>query len=167
MKVTAYDIWSAIEGDSKEYLKTVGIEIIINEEKYRVFDLDRNGNRGSAVIRLYAESEERSIISDELEEFYTVRNDLDNFSKIFMFTEGTGTQIKSTSVQKKSDPTLSGIANDFPVVKLDNDDEIIILLPSESIRKTRTAEEAAKDAEFVCSKVNRLLEIREGKQNGQ
>ncbi|MBL1226236.1 hypothetical protein [Enterococcus sp. BWR-S5] len=78
MKVTVHDIWSEFDGASEEYLKTIGIEIIIDGEKYRVFDLDRSGNRGSAVIRLYAESEERSIISDESEPIDMHR--LDRFS---------------------------------------------------------------------------------------
>ncbi|MBP2098879.1 hypothetical protein [Enterococcus rivorum] len=109
-------------------------------------------------------SSKRKEILNELSDLYVLREDRINFNRIEMYTlPNSFISIKDVFVDERRDP--QPVINCkgkrwFPIVKLDNGDEMIILYPSAPIRKKNTAIEDIQDAEFVEKRIKQLLELR-------
>lgn len=101
---------------------------------------------------------ERELILNELEDFYRQNEDRFGFERIKLYTnEDT---IQSVSVQMQEDPTIENLAGYFPVVKMFNGDELIVLCPSVPIRRNRTIAQSKEAAVFVVNRVKELIRLR-------
>lgn len=109
-------------------------------------------------------NDERRKILEELSELYRLREDNINFNRIDLYTRSDSPiKIQEVYIEERHDPKpIEGspkVIQWFPIVKLDNGDEMIILYPSAPVRRDKAVLEDIEDAEFVEKRINRLLSL--------
>lgn len=104
--------------------------------------------------------EERAAILAELKEVYQQNEYRYGYAQIRVHTRDA--TITSATIDEMIDPAMPGVKRIVPIAKMINGDKIVLLLPSKPVRQNKTKAEEREDAELICSRVKRLLEIQQG-----
>ncbi|MBO0473892.1 hypothetical protein JZO86_09285 [Enterococcus ureasiticus] len=102
--------------------------------------------------------DEQKSILEELNKIYKQNEDFLSNDRISTYLEKD--MIQKVSIQRKKDPVYLNFTTYFPIIKIKGNAEIIVLFPSETIRRNKPLRQAFFDAACICKNVNRLIELR-------
>lgn len=91
--------------------------------------------------------DEQKSILEELNKIYKQNEDFLSNDRISTYLEKD--MIQKVSIQRKKDPVYLNFTTYFPIIKIKGNAEIIVLFPSETIRRNKPLRQAFFDAKDV------------------